>query len=46
MDERPNVTVIYQTPPAKGPGLGAIILELLTFFAIAGALALGAALLR
>jgi len=40
MEERPNVTVIYQAPTASTPGLGAIIIELLAFFAAAGLIAL------
>jgi len=35
-DERPNVTVVYQTAPAAGPGLGRVLLELITFLALLG----------
>lgn len=38
MEERPNVTVVYQTVPSNGPGLGAILIELLTFLALAFAI--------
>lgn len=31
MDDRPNVQVIYTQAPSKGPGLLAILVELITF---------------
>ncbi len=34
MDDRPNVTVIYQDAPASGPGLGAVIVEAFAFLAM------------
>lgn len=40
MEERPNVTVIYQTPASSSPGLGAIIIELVVFFFAAGIITL------
>lgn len=40
MDDRPNVTVVYQTAPAAGPGLGAVLLELFVFLLAAGLVAL------
>lgn len=39
-DERPNVTVVYQTTPAAGPGLGAVLLELFCFLIMVGLVAL------
>lgn len=32
MSDKPNVTVIYQDAPGKGPGLLTVIVELLAFF--------------
>lgn len=32
MSDKPNVTVIYQDAPRKGPGLLTVIVELLAFF--------------
>lgn len=40
MDDRPNVTVIYQPAKQPGPGLGAILLELFVFLLAAGVIAL------
>jgi len=40
MNERPNVTVIYQDPKPATPGLGAVLLELMFFFFMAGVIAL------
>lgn len=31
MNEKPNVTVIYQDAPQRAPGPGAILLELIAF---------------
>lgn len=42
VDERPNVTVVYQTAPAAGPGLGRVLLEAITFLALVGLAALAA----
>lgn len=44
-DERPNVTVVYQTVPAKGPGLVSIVVELVAFLAMLGLAGLLAGLL-
>ena len=35
MADKPNVTVIYQEAKSPGPGLGAVLLELLVFIALA-----------
>ena len=35
MAEKPNVTVIYQDAKPSGVGLGAVLLELIVFLAIA-----------
>lgn len=35
MSEKPNVTVIYQEARAPGPTLGAVLLELIVFLAMA-----------
>lgn len=40
MSEKPNVTVIYQDVKAPGPGLGAVLVELLFFVFLIGAGAL------
>ena len=40
MSEKPNVTVIYQDAPSRGPGLGAVLVELLFFVFLLGAGAL------
>lgn len=45
MSDKPNVTVIYQDAPSKGPGLGAVIVEGLFFLAVLGIAALVAGLL-
>lgn len=42
MDDRPNVQVIYTQAPSKGPGLLAILVELIAFalfLALAGLVA-------
>lgn len=42
MEERPNVTVVYQNAPSRPPGFLAILAELIAFFlmlALAGLLA-------
>jgi len=38
-DSKPNVTVIYQEAKTPGPGFFAVLLELLTFLALAGLVA-------
>lgn len=40
MDDKPNVTVIYQSAPSKGASPGAVLFEVMTFVAIVGALLL------
>ncbi len=40
MNERPNVTVIYQESPSSTPSVGRVLLELLFFFFMAGVIAL------
>jgi hypothetical protein len=40
VEERPNVTVIYQTPASAPATLGAVIIELLVFCLVAGVIAL------
>lgn len=37
MSDKPNVTVIYQDVKAPGPGLGAVLVELLFFLFLIGA---------
>lgn len=44
MSEKPNVTVIYQDAPSKGPGLGAVIVEAFAFLAFLAMFALFAML--
>lgn len=46
MEERPNVTVIYQTPPSSGPTLGVVLVELVLFVILAGIVAIGCGLLQ
>jgi hypothetical protein len=40
MADKPNVTVIFQDAPAKGPTFGAVLLELFVFLLVAGVIAL------
>ncbi|MGE3487942.1 MAG: hypothetical protein AB7L09_24745 [Nitrospira sp.] len=35
MKKRPNITVIYQSPNPSGLGLGRVLVELVTFLALA-----------
>lgn len=42
MDDKPNVTVIYQTAPSRAPGPVAVIVEGLFFLFMLGLVALGA----
>lgn len=39
-NDRPNVTVVFQDAPTKGPTFGAVLLELLFFLALVGGIAL------
>lgn len=40
MAEKPNVTVIYQDVPAKGPTCAQIVAEVLAFLALVGTVAI------
>ena len=40
MNERPNVTVVYQDARPQTPGAGAVLVEVVVFLALAGGVAL------
>lgn len=40
MNERPNITVIYEQSSSSAPGLGAILVELIFFLFMVGVIGL------